>query len=141
MEIEKLTLRRCEDPCAKGKSFVTFNHDGLKQQIAQLQSSSTRDLMKDTFTDMFEGVRSWSPWNLYRLSRKFLGWMSFSAQMSEALECHHIRGRSRMAISIGWQLHQWLRVQRQVACYFWNWVSPLRCPQAAESHWPTEVTS
>jgi len=56
VEIKKLTLLRCEDPCAKGKSFVTFNHDGLKQQVAQLQSSSARDLMKDTFADMFEGV-------------------------------------------------------------------------------------
>ena len=57
VQTEKLSLLRCEDPCAKGKSFVTFNHDGLKQKVAQLQSSSARNLMKDTFADMFEGVK------------------------------------------------------------------------------------
>ena len=47
---------RCEDPCAKGKSFVTSNHDGLKQQVVRLyfQSSSARSLMQ--LRRQFEGV-------------------------------------------------------------------------------------
>jgi len=58
VEMEKLALLRCEDPCAKGKSLITFNHDGLKQQIAHLKSTSAQKLMKDSFSDLFEGVES-----------------------------------------------------------------------------------
>ena len=103
VEIKKLTLLRCEDPCAKGKSFVTSNHDGLKQQVARLhlQSSSARNRMQDTFADNLKASKSWSPWNLYRLSQKLNRWMSFSTQRSEASQCHHIRGRSQMVKSMG----------------------------------------
>ena len=36
---KKTTLLRCEDPCAKEKSFATSNHDGLKRQVARLLCS------------------------------------------------------------------------------------------------------
>merc|ERR1719387_2581023 len=48
LQVEKLALRRCTDQCSH-KSFVQFQHDGLQQKISQLQSSTSRDLMQDTF--------------------------------------------------------------------------------------------
>merc|ERR1719160_1995682 len=57
LQVEKLALRRCTDQCSH-KSFVQFQHDGLQQKISQLQSSTSRDLMQDTFADMFEGIES-----------------------------------------------------------------------------------
>jgi len=58
VEMEKLALLRCQDPCSKGKSFISFNHDGLKKQIAKLQTASAHNLMQDGFKDLFEGVES-----------------------------------------------------------------------------------
>jgi len=49
----ELALLRCEDPCSK-KHFITFNHDGLKQKVSQLQSSLSRGLMQDTFQDLYD---------------------------------------------------------------------------------------
>merc|ERR1719160_2107141 len=57
LQVEKLALRRCTDQCTH-KSFVQFQHDGLQQKISQLQSSTSRDLMQDTFADMFEGIEA-----------------------------------------------------------------------------------
>jgi len=54
-QMKKLALLRCKDPCSK-KTFVTFNHDHLKQKVSQLQSSSARKLMTDTFADLFKGI-------------------------------------------------------------------------------------
>merc|ERR1719217_610197 len=55
VQMKKLALLRCKDPCSK-KTFVTFNHDHLKQKVSQLQSSSARKLMTDTFADLFKGI-------------------------------------------------------------------------------------
>jgi len=57
VQTEKLALLHCQDPCTK-KSFVTFDHDGLKQKVSQLQSSVSQGLMQDTFKDLFEGIES-----------------------------------------------------------------------------------
>merc|ERR1719183_3240122 len=56
LQMNKLALLRCEDPCTQ-KSFVTFGDDNpLKQKVSQLQSSVSHDLMQETFADLFEGV-------------------------------------------------------------------------------------
>jgi len=57
IQIKKLSLLHCQDPCTK-KSFITFNHDGLKQKVSQLQSTLSHGLMQDTFKDLFEGIQS-----------------------------------------------------------------------------------
>jgi len=57
VQTEKLALLHCQDPCTK-RSFVTFDHDGLKQKVSQLQSSVSQGLMQDTFKDLFEGIES-----------------------------------------------------------------------------------
>merc|ERR1719498_400843 len=44
-QIKQLALLRCKDPCTK-KSFVTFNHDALKKQLSQLQSSSSLKMIE-----------------------------------------------------------------------------------------------
>merc|ERR1719487_192613 len=57
LEMKKLALLRCENPCTK-KSYVTFNHDHLKQQISQLQSAVSHKLMEDSFSDLFQGIEA-----------------------------------------------------------------------------------
>jgi len=54
-QMKKVALLRCQDPCTK-KTFVTFDHDRLKQKVSQLQSSSARKLMADSFADLFQGI-------------------------------------------------------------------------------------
>merc|ERR1719253_263130 len=55
ISMKKLSVLHCQDPCTK-QSFVTFNHNDLKQKVSQLQSSTSRKLMKDTFADLFQGI-------------------------------------------------------------------------------------
>jgi hypothetical protein len=55
LQMESFALLLCTDQCTQ-KSFVTFNHEGLKKQMNQLQSSVSHDLMQNTFADFFEGV-------------------------------------------------------------------------------------
>jgi len=57
LQTEKLAVLHCQDPCTK-KSFVTFDHESLKQKVSQLQSSVSQGLMQDTFKDLFEGIES-----------------------------------------------------------------------------------
>lgn len=44
-------LKKCEDPCTN-RSFVTFAHDDLLQQIGQLQSATTHSLLQENFADI-----------------------------------------------------------------------------------------
>jgi hypothetical protein len=56
LQMNKLALLRCEDPCTS-KKFVTFENDNtLKQKVSQLHTSVYHDLMQETFADLFEGV-------------------------------------------------------------------------------------
>jgi len=57
IQTKRLQLLHCTDPCTK-KSFVTFDHNGLKNKVNQLKSTYATDLMKDTFKDLFEGIES-----------------------------------------------------------------------------------
>jgi len=52
---EELALLDCKDPCTN-KTFITFNHDSLKQKVSQLQSSVGKNLVQDTFKDMIDGI-------------------------------------------------------------------------------------
>jgi len=54
--LAQMKMRRCEDPCTK-KSFVAFDHEYLKQQVSQLQSSEAHKLMQESFADIFEGIQ------------------------------------------------------------------------------------
>merc|ERR1719399_2618155 len=56
-QIKQLALLHCKDPCSK-KSFVTFDHDVLKKQLSQLQSSESLKLIQESFADLFQGVES-----------------------------------------------------------------------------------
>merc|ERR1740138_75833 len=56
-QIKQLALLHCKDPCTK-KSFVTFNHDVLKKQLSQLQSSVSLKIIQESFADLFQGVQS-----------------------------------------------------------------------------------
>merc|ERR1719502_1392164 len=55
LQVER--MRQCTDQCTH-KSFVQFQHDGLQQKISQLQSSTSHDLMQDSFADLFEGIEA-----------------------------------------------------------------------------------
>merc|ERR1719446_1685745 len=56
-QIKQLALLHCKDPCSK-KSFVTFDHDVLKKQMSQLQSSESLKIIQESFADLFQGVES-----------------------------------------------------------------------------------
>jgi len=52
LQMNKLAMLKCKDECT-GKSSVSFNHKSLQNQVAQLKSEGTQDLMSETFADMF----------------------------------------------------------------------------------------
>merc|ERR1719502_698746 len=56
-QIKNLALLHCKDPCTK-KSFVTFDHDVLKKQLSQLQSSASLKIIQESFADLFQGIES-----------------------------------------------------------------------------------
>merc|ERR1719345_53875 len=56
LQMKKMALLHCEDQCTKEK-FIKFDHTELQQKVSQLQSVS-RSLMKNTFSDLFEGIES-----------------------------------------------------------------------------------
>merc|ERR1719162_2015143 len=55
LQMKNFALLHCTNQCTK-KTFIQFNHDGLQQKVSQLQSSTSKDLMTDTFSDLFQGV-------------------------------------------------------------------------------------
>merc|ERR1719162_338329 len=57
VQMEKLSVLNCQDPCAK-TSFITFSQDALRKQVSQLQSSVSHGLMQDGFKDLFGGIRA-----------------------------------------------------------------------------------
>jgi len=57
VQVEKLSLLNCQDPCTKA-SFITFNQDALRKQVSQLQSSVSHGLMQDGFKDLFGGINA-----------------------------------------------------------------------------------
>merc|ERR1719238_1180370 len=52
VQMNKFVMLKCEDQCTK-KSFVSFNHKGLQDQVKQLNAKS-QDLLRQTFSDMFD---------------------------------------------------------------------------------------
>merc|ERR1740130_2146833 len=58
IQMKQLQLLKCEDRCNHNKSFLSFNHDSLQQQVSQLQSGHAKQLMQDNFADLFQGVES-----------------------------------------------------------------------------------
>jgi hypothetical protein len=57
MQTKHLALLHCHDPCTK-KSYIAFDHQELQQKIGQLKSSLSKDLVTDTFKDLFDGIES-----------------------------------------------------------------------------------
>merc|ERR1719329_1951793 len=57
VQMQKLAMLRCQDQCSH-KDVVTFNHNELQSQVDKLQSTMSKDLMAETFADMFEGEES-----------------------------------------------------------------------------------
>merc|ERR1719183_1869752 len=57
IQMDKAALLRCEDPCTH-KSFISFDHEDLKNKVSQLQSSVSHDLMQNVFADLFSGIQS-----------------------------------------------------------------------------------
>merc|ERR1719329_1519046 len=57
VQMQKLAMLRCQDQCSN-KDVVTFNHNELQSQVDKLQSTMSKDLMAETFADMFDGAGS-----------------------------------------------------------------------------------
>jgi len=55
LQTKSLSLLSCTDPCTH-QTFVQFDHDGLQKKVSQLQSTLSHSLMRDTFSDLFDGV-------------------------------------------------------------------------------------
>jgi len=55
LQTKSLALLSCVDPCTQ-KKFVKFDHAGLQEKVGQLQSTLSHSLMRDTFSDLFDGV-------------------------------------------------------------------------------------
>merc|ERR1719181_460015 len=55
LQQQKFSLLHCQDQCKK-QSFIMFDHSGLQDKIDKLQSKVSKNLMQDTFKDLFEGV-------------------------------------------------------------------------------------
>jgi len=53
LQTKKLTMLKCEDKCTK-KEYVTFNHKSLQDHVDELKSPGMRELMADTFADLFD---------------------------------------------------------------------------------------
>merc|ERR1719253_2116054 len=53
LQYKKLTMLKCKDQCSK-KETVEFNHKELQDKMKSLQSPAAKDLMTDSFSDMFE---------------------------------------------------------------------------------------
>merc|ERR1719424_1976181 len=57
VQMQKLQMLKCKDQCSNN-IVVTFNHNQLQSQVDKLQMPTSRDLMAETFADMFEGADS-----------------------------------------------------------------------------------
>jgi hypothetical protein len=53
LQYKKLTMLKCKDQCSK-KETVEFNHKELQDKVTSLQSPAAKELMTDSFSDMFE---------------------------------------------------------------------------------------
>merc|ERR1719253_1358455 len=53
LQYKKLTMLKCKDQCSK-KETVQFNHKILQDKVESLQSPAAKDLMTESFADMFE---------------------------------------------------------------------------------------
>jgi len=56
LQMKGFAMLHCTDQCSK-KSFIEFNHKGLQDKINKLTKTS-KDLMHNTFSDLFEGIES-----------------------------------------------------------------------------------
>merc|ERR1719271_2215006 len=52
----KISLLHCKDQCTH-KSFIMFDHDGLQNTVNKLKSKVSKQLMADTFKDLFAGIQ------------------------------------------------------------------------------------
>merc|ERR1719183_1236546 len=53
MQMKKFIMLRCKNQCTK-KSYVSFNHKVLQEQVSQLKSPVSVGLLQDSFSDMFD---------------------------------------------------------------------------------------
>jgi len=65
----KVSLLHCDNSCSK-TSFITFDHDDLKEKISHLQSSVTQGLLKDNFKDLAAGIAGLQSLDFFQLSSK-----------------------------------------------------------------------
>merc|ERR1719162_1036050 len=53
LQMKKLAMLKCQDQCTN-KTYVSFNHNGLQEQVQKLKSPAAQDLMTESFADMFD---------------------------------------------------------------------------------------
>jgi len=55
LQTTNLAVLKCQDPCTK-KSFFSFNHEALRKDMSELQSSVSHDLIHESLSDLFNGI-------------------------------------------------------------------------------------
>jgi len=57
LQLGQVSLRHCRNECTK-ESFISFDHEELRERVSRLKSQVAHSLLQDTFKDFFEGVES-----------------------------------------------------------------------------------
>jgi len=57
LQVQRMKLLKCKDKCSK-KSFISFNHDQLRNKVNQLKDTAAVNLFHSSFEDVFEGIES-----------------------------------------------------------------------------------
>jgi len=55
LQTTNLAVLKCQDPCTK-KSYFSFNHEALRKEMSELQSSVSHDLIRESLSDLFDGI-------------------------------------------------------------------------------------
>jgi len=55
VQTTKVAVLKCQDPCTK-KWYFSFNHEALRKDMSELQSSVSHDLVHESLSDLFSGI-------------------------------------------------------------------------------------
>merc|ERR1719157_88453 len=53
LQMKKLAMLKCQDQCTN-KTYVSFNHNGLQDQVQKLKSTEAQQMMNSGFAEMFD---------------------------------------------------------------------------------------
>jgi len=66
-QIQKVKILKCKDKCNQ-KSFISFNHDELKDKVNALKDTAAKNLFDTSFNDIFSGIESLEGYEFIQLN-------------------------------------------------------------------------